>query len=308
MTDAGAAMAAPVRYRGRFAPSPTGPLHFGSLIAAMASYADALASQGEWLVRIEDVDLPRVRRGAADDILRALERLGFEWQGNVWLQSNRTQRYAEALEQLRTRELTYPCVCTRSDRANDPVSRIGERVYPRTCASSIADTTRRHAIRVRVNGNVSFVDRHYGAIEQSLVHDVGDFILRRSDRLFAYQLAVVVDDADQRVTDVVRGADLLASTPRQIFLQRALGFHTPRYLHVPVAIDAHGNKLSKQTHARPLPEMPVPALLAAWHFLDQLPPTQTPTSVEEFWRFARRAWQVARLPPVSMLPAPAAYN
>ena len=274
----------------------------------MASYADALASHGEWLVRIEDVDLPRVRRGAADDILRALERLGFEWQGHVWHQSKRTQRYADALEQLRARGLTYACVCTRSDRANDPVSRIGERVYPGTCAMSIADATRRHAIRVRIEGNVSFVDRHYGAIEQSLVDDVGDFILRRSDGLFAYQLAVVVDDADQGVTDVVRGADLLASTPRQIFLQRALGLPTPRYLHVPIAIDAQGNKLSKQTQARALPDAPLPALLAAWRFLDQRPPAQMPTSVEAFWHFAKDAWHVARLPPVSMLPAPRAYN
>ena len=275
----------------------------------MASYTDALASGGEWLVRIEDVDMPRTRPGAGDDSLRALERRGFEWQGDVWLQSTRTQRYAEALERLSARGLTYACVCTRGERANDPVSRIGERVYPGTCArTTVDDASRRHAIRVRVQGDISFVDRHYGRIEQWLATDVGDFIVRRTDGLFAYQLAVVVDDADQHVTDVVRGADLLASTPRQIFLQHALALPTPRYLHVPVAIDARGNKLSKQSGARALRDEPLHALLAAWRFLYQAPLADAPTTVDDFWRFARNAWQVARLPPVSMLPAPAAYN
>ena len=297
------------RYRGRFAPSPTGPLHFGSLVTAMASYADALGGDGEWMVRIEDIDAPRARQGAADAILSMLERLGFEWQGPVWRQSERTERYAEALERLRACNLAYPCACTRGERAHDAVGRIGERIYPGTCRGGIdADREKRsrQAIRVRVPADaITFTDRLHGMQRQVLADDVGDFVVRRSDGLFAYQLAVVVDDAAQAITDVVRGADLLASTPRQVFLQRALDLPTPRYLHVPVAIDARGRKLSKQSGARPLPEAALPALLAAWRFLDQKDPREIPSSVAEFWSWARAHWRPAQLPPVAMLPA---YN
>jgi len=300
-----------VRYRGRFAPSPTGPLHFGSLVAAMASYADARAAHGEWLVRIEDVDTPRARPGAGDAILAALERLGFEWDGPVWRQSQREAAYVEALRALAAAGLAYPCACTRRERARDPIGRIGERIYPGTCRAGLDAQHRtrpRTAIRVRVPAApIAFTDRLYGLQRQALGDDVGDFVVRRSDGLFAYQLAVVVDDAAQGITDVVRGADLLASTPRQIFLQRTLGVATPRYLHVPVAIDAHGAKLSKQTGARALASA-LPALEAAWRFLQQAAPPQMPSSVREFWAFAHAHWQPARLPPVAMLPAPAAYN
>ena len=300
---------ATARYRGRFAPSPTGPLHFGSLVAAMASYVDARAVDGEWLVRIEDVDAPRARQGAADAVLATLERLGFEWDGPVWRQSERTHRYAEALDRLRARSLVYACACTRGERAGDPRGRIGERIYPGVCRGGI-DSSRakrsRHALRVQVPPRaITFVDRLHGVQRQMLADDVGDFVVRRSDGLFAYQLAVVVDDGAQAITDVVRGADLLASTPRQIFLQRALGLPTPRYLHVPVAIDAHGRKLSKQSGARALPQAPLPALLAAWSFLEQRAPADMPSSVPEFWSFARLHWRPALLPPVAMLPA---YN
>ena len=309
MTDADAAPSARVRYRGRFAPSPTGPLHFGSLVAAMASYADALAAGGEWLLRIEDVDVPRTRAGAADAILATLDALGFEWNGPVSWQSERVSSYAEALERLRDDDLAYPCVCTRAERAHDAIGRIGERVYPGVCAYGV-DVARtrqaRHAVRVRVPAaSIAFVDRRFGAIGQVLATDVGDFVVRRSDGLFAYQLAVVVDDAAQGITDVVRGADLLASTPRQIFLQRALGLPTPRYLHVPVAIDAHGNKLSKHAGAAALRGAPLQALAAAWRFLDQRSPAEIPGSVGEFWTWARTHWRAARVPPSLMLPAPA---
>ena len=300
-----------MRYRGRFAPSPTGPLHFGSLVAAMASYADARAAHGEWLVRIEDVDTPRARPGAGDAILAALERLGFEWDGPVWRQSQREAAYEEALHALAAAGLAFPCACTRRERAGDPIGRIGERIYPGTCRAGLDAhhrTRPRTALRVRVPAApIAFTDRLYGVQRQALGDDVGDFVVRRSDGLFAYQLAVVVDDAAQGITDVVRGADLLASTPRQIFLQRALGLPTPRYLHVPVAIDAHGAKLSKQTGARALASA-LPALEAAWCFLQQPAPAQRPSSVREFWNFVHAHWQPARLPPVAMLPAPAAYN
>jgi glutamyl-Q tRNA(Asp) synthetase len=309
--DAGAAPSAPIGYRGRFAPSPTGPLHFGSLVAAMASYADAHAASGQWLLRIEDVDVPRARTGAADAIIHALERLGFEWDGPVWRQADRAADYEHALDRLREQGLVYSCCCTRRERARDPVSRIGERVYPGVCAGGAPShpMRKRQAIRVRVPAStVAFVDRLHGRIEQQLAADVGDFVLRRSDGLYAYQLAVVVDDAAQGVTDVVRGADLVASTPRQIFLQRVLGLPTPRYLHVPVACDRHGNKLSKHAGARALPDAPLAALLAAWEFLNQQAPPDRPSSVQEFWAWAAMQWRVARVPPVSMLPAPAAYN
>ena len=287
-------------------------MHFGSLVAAMASYADALAADGAWLVRLEDVDVPRARKGAADAILAALERLGFEWEGPVWRQSARTAHYEEALDLLNDAGLVYPCACTRKERARDPVGPIGERIYPGACAQGIAkDRAGRNAraIRVRVPSSpIAFTDRLQGVIEQSLTRDVGDFVVRRGDGLFAYQLAVVVDDAAQRITDVVRGADLIASTPRQIFLQRALGLLAPGYLHVPVALDAHGRKLSKQAGARALPDAPVAALCAAWRFLEQRAHDETPASAAEFWKFARQWWRPARLPPVASLPAPDAYN
>jgi len=269
----------------------------------MASYADARAAQGQWLVRIEDVDEPRARAGATDMILGALERLGFEWDGEVWHQSARRDAYEAALAQLGAQGLTYRCVCTRRELAAGAIGRIGERVYPGVCRDGIAGARvlRRHAaVRVRApSTTIGFVDRHYGCQWQQLAQDVGDFVVRRSDGFFAYQLAVVVDDAAQGITGVVRGADLLASTPRQIFLQRALGLSTPRYLHVPIAVDAHGAKLSKATGASALPEAPLPALQAAWRFLDQPAAPDPAASVREFWSWAIANWRPARLPRVT---------
>lgn len=291
-------------YRGRFAPSPTGPLHFGSLVAAMASYADARAARGQWLLRIEDVDEPRTRAGATAGILGALERLGFEWDGAVWRQSERRDAYQAALAQLVAQGIVYPCACTRRELATAPLGRIGERVYPGTCRGGLAGARAAHkriAMRVRVPfAPIEFIDRLYGRQRQRLAEDVGDFAVRRSDGFFAYQLAVVVDDAAQRISDVVRGADLLASTPRQIFLQRALGLATPRYLHVPVAVDARGAKLSKATGAAALPPAPLPALHAAWRFLEQPWPRVPPATVRDFWSWAVANWQPARLPAVTV--------
>lgn len=301
------------RYRGRFAPSPTGPLHFGSLVAAIASYSDARAAGGEWLVRIEDVDVPRTRPGARSSILATLERYGLAWDGDVVSQSPRTATYASALSRLCVQGDVFECACTRRELATAPHSAGGERVYPGTCRDGIpANRSRRaqRAWRVRVGDElIGFRDRLQGPQAQDLARDVGDFVVRRADGLYAYQLAVVVDDALQGITHVVRGADLLSSTPRQILLQRLLGFPEPSYLHTPIAINAGGEKLSKQTHAAPLPDDPLPALLAAWRFLDQ-PSAQgsaAPSCVAEFWAYAIKAWSPARLPPIAMLPAPARF-
>jgi len=296
------------RYRGRFAPSPSGPLHFGSLVAAVASYADARAAGGDWLLRIEDVDTPRTRAGAADAMLATLERLGFEWDGPVWHQSQRTSCYDEALGRLRALDRIFACACSRAERADDATSAIGERVYPGVCRHGIAASAasrKRRALRVHVDAApIAFTDRLHGPQQQQLSVDVGDFVLRRSDGLHAYQLAVVVDDAAQEITDVVRGADLLASTPRQIFLQRLLGLPTPRYLHVPVATDSAGHKLSKATGAAALPAAALPALLAVWKFLEQPTPAERPASVADFWTWASANWRPLQLPRVAMRPAP----
>jgi len=298
------------RYRGRFAPTPTGPLHFGSLVAALASYCDARAVGGEWLLRIEDVDAPRARAGAEGQILAALDRYGFAWDGGIVRQADRIPRYEEALARLRAAGHAYACACTRRELEVAPLGIAGERVYPGTCRDGIPVSRggrRQRAWRVRVaDAVVDCNDRLQGTQRQDLAHDVGDFVVKRADGLFAYQLAVVVDDAEQGITDVVRGADLLSSTPRQVLLQMLLGLPTPSYLHVPVAINAAGEKLSKQTRAAALPDSPLPTLLAAWRFLGQEPPADTPADVGEFWRWAHASWKVSRLQPVPMLPAAAA--
>lgn len=259
------------------------------------------------MLRIEDVDEPRSRRGAEDAILRTLARYGFVWDGAVERQSLRTSAYQEALATLIERGHAYPCACTRSELALLPLAGGGERVYPGTCRAGLrTDRARRHpAWRARVNDAViRSVDRLQGPQSQALQTEVGDFVIKRADGLFAYQLAVVVDDAAQGVTDVVRGADLLSSTPRQIHLQRLLGLDTPSYLHVPIAINGASEKLSKQTHAPALPDDALVALLAAWRFLDQPAPMGEPQDVAAFWRHALAQWTPTRLPPVSMLPAP----
>ena len=304
--------AAGTRYRGRFAPSPTGPLHFGSLVAALASYCDARAAGGEWLLRIEDVDAPRACLGAEGQIVTALDRYGFAWDGEIVRQSDRIPLYDDALARLRAAGLAYTCACTRRELEVSPLGIAGEHVYPGTCRDGIPASRngrRQRAWRVRVaNAIIECNDRLQGAQRQALARDVGDFVVRRADGLFAYQLAVVVDDAEQGITAVVRGADLLASTPRQVLLQKLLGLSTPSYLHVPVAINDAGEKLSKQTRATALPDSPLPTLLAAWRFLGQEPPADTPGDVAEFWRWAHAAWKVSQLPPVSMLPAAATLD
>jgi glutamyl-Q tRNA(Asp) synthetase len=255
-------------YVGRFAPSPTGALHFGSLVAALASWLDARAAGGRWLVRIEDLDAPRTQPGAADDILRTLVRVGLEWDGTVAYQSQRLPLYRRALEKLAGR--TYWCACTRREIADSSLGLAadGAQIYPGTCRNGIAPGRQPRAVRIKASAPVSFEDRVQGLQQQLLERDVGDFVLQRVDGQFAYQIAVVVDDAEQGVTDVVRGADLLDSTPRQIYLQRLLGYTQPRYLHIPAAVNAAGEKLSKQTGALPIRDG-MDALRHALRFLGQ---------------------------------------
>jgi glutamyl-Q tRNA(Asp) synthetase len=293
------------RYRGRFAPSPSGPLHFGSLVAAMASWCDARASKGDWLLRIEDVDQTRSRPGASDAILATLEAYGFEWDGPVVRQSERAALYAAALDDLIRRRMAFACACTRRELELAAPGKSGERVYPGTCRQGVPAGREGRSWRVAVTDEiVSFRDRLQGMQEQQLARDVGDFVLKRADGLFAYQLAVVVDDGLQGTTHIVRGADLLSSTPRQIWLQRQLGYAMPSYLHHPIALDARGRKLSKQAAARALGPHPLPQLREAWTFLDQPEPPSAAQSVGEFWRWAHAAWNARQLPPVIMLPAP----
>jgi glutamyl-Q tRNA(Asp) synthetase len=252
---------------GRFAPSPTGPLHMGSLVAAAASWLDARAAGGRWYVRIEDLDRPRCVPGAADDILRTLERLGLHWDGEVVHQSRRLDLYRAALERLSAD--TYWCSCSRREIADSSLGLAadGAPIYPGTCRAGPAGVPR--ALRLRVpQAEIAFVDRVQGAQRQRLAKDVGDFVLFRADGLFAYQLAVVVDDSAQQVSDVVRGADLLDSTARQIHLQRLLGLATPSYLHVPVVVTPAGEKASKQTGAAAI-EPSFSAVLSALRFLGQ---------------------------------------
>lgn len=307
---AGPAAARP--YRGRFAPSPTGPLHAGSLVAALASWLDARAHGGTWLVRIEDLDPPREVPGAAADILATLDAFGLRSDEPVWYQSARTAAYADALEQLRQRGLVYRCTCSRRQvELAAQAAGLPEGVYPGTCRGRAvdADDGSPFAWRLRVPDEpIAFDDRACGRCEQSLARDVGDFVLRRSDGLWAYQLAVVVDDAAQGVTDVVRGADLLDSTAVHLHLQRALGLPAPRYCHLPVIVDAMGQKLSKQTGARPIERSAAPAVAAA--ALERLG-AKVPNELRgarpaELWRWAAEGgWTVEALRGVRRLSDPA---
>jgi glutamyl-Q tRNA(Asp) synthetase len=287
------------RYRGRFAPSPTGPLHFGSLVAAVGSYLEARTRAGVWLVRIEDLDRPRVAPGAGDEILRTLEACGMHSDEPVIYQSTRSDAYHAALHLLRQRVLIYPCACSRREIADSGIASIEGFVYPGTCRAGLPPAKTARALRIDTRGAViAFDDAFQGRITQHLETEIGDFVLYRADQIFSYQLAVVVDDAEQGITHVVRGADLLDSTPRQIYLQQQLGLPSPHYAHLAVAVNQDGEKLSKQTLAPPVdPSRPAPVLVDALRFLGQQPPADlTAADVEEIWRWALAHWQIARVP------------
>ena len=287
------------KVRGRFAPSPTGPLHFGSLVAAVGSYLSARAQAGVWLVRMEDLDPPREAKGAADDILRTLEAYGFEWDGEILYQSRRRDAYEASLDTLRQQGAIYACGCTRKEIADSSVHGIEGPVYPGTCRAGLAAGRSARALRVRTdNAVIEFEDRVQGWQRAQLEREIGDFVVRRADGFYDYQLAVVVDDAEQGITEIVRGADLLTSTPRQIHLQRLLRIPTPSYLHVPAALNTQGEKLSKQTMAEPLARTnPVPALWQVLAFLGQCPPPEwQATTRADFWAAVIPRWSEQMIP------------
>ncbi|MBS1217743.1 MAG: gltX [Proteobacteria bacterium] len=294
-------------YRGRFAPSPSGPLHFGSLVAAVGSYLDARANGGEWLVRIEDLDQPRTAPGAAEAILQALEALGMAWDGAVMYQSTRDDAYREALATLKKSGLVYPCSCSRREIADSAVNGIDGPVYPGTCRKGLLAGRAARADRLLTQGaRVEFEDAVQGRIVHNIERQIGDFVLKRADGPYAYQLAVVVDDAAQGITDIVRGADLLDSTPRQIYLQQRLGYATPRYAHLPVAVNVVGEKLSKQTLAAPVAlANPVAVLNAALAFLGQDAIADCAVQdTQSFWQQAITGWRLDRVPRTRSLHAP----
>lgn len=286
-------------YTGRFAPSPTGPLHFGSLVAAVGSFLDARAESGCWRVRIEDVDVPRANAAATSSILRTLERCGFWWDGDIEFQSRCTERYRAAFERLRHDNRVFACACTRREIADSALGPDGAPRYPGTCRTGLPEKRDARSWRLRVEpGQVCFDDALQGRVCQDVAAEVGDFVVLRADGLFAYQLAVVVDDAAQGITHVVRGADLLDSTPRQICLQRQLGLPQPAYLHLPAAVDAGGEKLSKQTQARSIePLRAQDVLCATLAFLGQAPPAGLgDAGLGDLWHWAIGHWDRRRLP------------
>jgi glutamyl-Q tRNA(Asp) synthetase len=277
---------------GRFAPTPSGDLHLGSLYTAAASYLDARANAGLWLLRIEDVDAARAVPGASERIIATLQRFGFEWDGEIMRQRNRIEQYRAALQTLRDRGLTFECTCSRS-RLED------EQCYPGTCRARGRLPGADSATRLRVEPDlVSFSDEIQGSFRQNVAAAVGDLIIKRRDQVFAYLLAVVVDDAAQGVNHVVRGADLLDNTPRQIYLQRRLGFDTPRYAHVPVLTEADDSKLAKSRRSvRADVAAPLAQLLSVFSLLGMRPPAELQSSeLAEVWRWGIATWNKNAVP------------
>ena len=291
--------AKPPPYRGRFAPSPTGPLHFGSLVAAVGSYLSARAASGAWLIRIEDIDPPREVPGSADSIVAILASFGFEWTESIVRQSERLDLYRAALGRLLSSGHAFPCSCTRSEiAAAQAGGSVDEPRYPGWCRDGVRNSQRPAAIRFRVSDeSVAFNDGLQGPLSTNLAESVGDFVIQRRDGLIAYQLAVALDDAAQRITHVVRGADLLDSTPRQILVQRALGLATPVYAHLPLVTDANGIKLSKSAGAAAIDlRGPSEELWRALRFLRQAPPSELRRSaLPTLWDWAIEHWRPERL-------------
>ncbi|AUX61506.1 tRNA glutamyl-Q(34) synthetase GluQRS [Simonsiella muelleri] len=288
-----------MKYIGRFAPSPTGLLHIGSLLTAVASYADARFHSGKWLLRMEDLDPPREMQGAADNILFTLEKFGFEWDGEVAYQSQRHAFYRDALDDLRVRNLVYPCDCSRKDWHEK--ARLGADgfVYNGACANKniFRQPEKSPAWRVRVPDEViEFDDEIVGHYAQNLAHDIGDFVLLRADGFWAYQLAVVVDDAAQGITHIVRGQDLLVSTPRQIYLQRCLNAPTPHYAHLPLLTNKLGQKWSKQTRADAIDVNQAAAQLRQVMSYLNIPTAPDTNQPHDLLNWTVANWQMTRVP------------
>lgn len=287
------------QYRGRFAPSPTGPLHFGSLVTALGSYLQARSQQGEWLLRMDDIDPPREQPGAADAILRGLEAYHLFWDGPVLYQSTRSEAYEAALTQLAQNHYSFPCCCSRKTIADS-----GSPVYPGTCRDGLPPGVAPRTVRIRVSSQQStFTDTLQGTVESNVQTDVGDFVIHRADGLYAYHLAVVVDDAGQGITHIVRGTDLLSSTPPQRYLQDCLNYPHPHYSHLPIAVNAQGQKLSKQTFALAIDlQNPSPTLSKALTFLGHPPTTElegADPAVLLAW--ATENWDIQNVPKIAAI-------
>lgn len=295
-------------YRGRFAPTPSGPLHFGSMVAAIGSFLDARAHGGAWGLRIDDVDPLRVAEGAVDSILRCLESFALQWDGPVVLQSRRGDAYHAALHRLHQAGVTFACACSRKQIGEEGIAGLEGAVYPGTCRDGLPQGRAARAQRVRVNDSpIGFEDALQGWIEQELARDIGDFVLYRADRVYSYHLVCAVDDAEEGITDIVRGADLIDSTPRQIYLQQLLGLLQPAYLHLPVAVNQQGEKLSKQTLAQPVePQHPWKTIDAVLRFLGlMLPGEYARAGATDCLQWAAANWRREALPRRRALPAPA---
>ena len=283
------------KYIVRFALSPTGPVHFGTLVAAVGSYLQAQTNNGEWLLRIDYVDTTRKVEGADVDIIRTLEAFGFQWSGDILYQTQMTSAYEIALKQLIEQSLVFPCLCSRKQLAESE----GGMIYPGTCRSRRLPESEEHSLRLIAEDiTITFDDIVMGKQTQNIKTDCGDFIIKRRDGLFAYQLAVVVDDAIQGITEVVRGTDLLDSTPRQIYLQHLLGYPTPAYCHLPLAVDAAGNKISKSEGKSKIEIIHREELLiSTLDFLgQQVPDALSGSGIEDIWRWATDNWDVTKIP------------
>ena len=286
-------------YRGRFAPSPTGPLHFGSLVAATGSYLQAKQHNGEWLLRIDDIDPPREQKDAATSILKTLESFGFEWDSDILYQSNRSNRYQEAVDDLIDQQLAYYCNCSRASIIKKSGQTSNKIIYPGYCRDKSLNKSSDTSVRLRSsNEPISFNDLIQGKQNFNLEHTVGDFILQRRDRLYSYHLASGIDDVEQNITEVIRGADLLGCTPCHIYVQRSLNLSTPHYHHLPIAVDKSGQKLSKQTHAEPInAKNAVVLLYKTLKFLGQMPPLDLiDADLKDIWSWAIYHWRLDLIP------------
>jgi len=283
-------------YVGRFAPSPTGPLHFGSLVAAMSSYLEAKSNHGKWLLRIEDLDPPREIAGSADQIITDLESFGFEWDDDIVYQSTHNDLYQDVINTLLEKDLAFYCECSRKELSQQ-ASHSNEIIYPGNCSHKHLAPNKGLAIRLKVpNETIRFIDEIKGPQSQQLKEKVGDFVIKRKDGLFAYQLAVVIDDAEQNITHIMRGEDLLDSTPRQIQIQRYLSLATPQYAHTPLVMGSDNKKFSKSSPGSKPLDISLQTLLDSWHFLKQSKVnTHDFDSTESFWSWVIKNWDIERL-------------
>ena len=281
-------------YKGRFAPSPTGPVHYGTLIAAVGSYLQAKSNKGRWFLRMDDIDLTRKVEGADTQIIKTLEAFGFEWHDKIIYQSRQIKHYEQAIEQLIEQSLVFPCLCSRKQ-----IAESGTGIYPGTCRERHYPEKKQHALRILAkNNDIEFIDKVMGKQSQNIARDCGDFIVKRRDGLFAYQLAIVVDDARQNITEIVRGADLVDSTPRQIYLQQLLHYPTPGYCHLPLVVDAAGNKISKSEGAAKINiKSKEKQLVNALRFLGQNPAEDlAKSSINDIWLWAIKHWKINSVP------------